>query len=388
MPNRGHIQRRGPNSFRLKFETGPRDPVTGKRQTAFETVKADSAKEAQRLLTHRLASLDTGDFVIPNRLTVAEHVLAWLADADISPKTRERYDQLCRQQLIPRLGKLRLQDVTPAHIKAWHRQLLHSGGVRGDPLSARTVGHAHRVLRQALQYAVDLELLARNPTLKAKAPKTSPDEIQILRPDEITQTLTGLEGHVLLPIVSLALASGLRRGELCALWWRDIDFDNAGIRVERSLEETRQGLRLKAPKTEHGRRFVTVDAGTLEVLREHRRDQNIVRLRVGLGGAGPRDYIFSQPDGSPLYPDRLSSHWWRTRRKLRLPDVSFHSFRHVNASLLIAGGYDLLRLSRRLGHAKADYTLRLYGHLYHQAEDRAPDIIARALRGFGDTNQA
>lgn len=74
MPNRGHIQRRGLNSFRLKFETGPRDPVTGKRQTAFETVKADSAKEAQRLLTQRLASLDTGDFVISNRLTVAEHV--------------------------------------------------------------------------------------------------------------------------------------------------------------------------------------------------------------------------------------------------------------------------------------------------------------------------
>src|SRR5262249_15268071 len=147
---------------------------------------------------------------------------------------------------------------------------------------------------------------------------------------------------------------------------------SAVIRVERSLEETKQGLRLKSPKTEHGKRLVAVDPGTLEALRDHRREQNIARLGVGLGGAGPKDYVFSQPDGSPLHPDRLSSLWWRTRKKLRLPDVSFHSFRHVNASLLIAGGYDLMRLSRRLGHAKADYTLRLYGHLYQQAEDRAP----------------
>jgi integrase len=388
MPHRGHIQRRGRNSFRLKYETGPRDPVTGKRQIAFETVKAVNAKEAQRLLTQRLANLDAGDFVMPNRLTLAEHVLAWLADADISPKTRERYDQLCTKQIIPHLGKLRLQHLTPAHVKAWHRQLLQSGGIRGDRLSPRTVGHAHRVLRQALQYAVDLELLARNPTLKAKAPKTDATEIRILGPDEITQTLTGLAGHVLLPIVTLALASGFRRGELCALSWQDIDFDNTVIRVERSLEETKQGLLLKAPKTEHGKRLVTIDSGTLEVLREHRRQQNIVRLSAGLGGAGPKDFVFAQADGSPLHPDRLSSLWWRTRKKLMLPDVSFHSFRHVNASLLIAGGYDLMRLSRRLGHAKADYTLRLYGHLYRQSEDRAPAIIAKALRGFGDTNQA
>jgi integrase len=199
---------------------------------------------------------------------------------------------------------------------------------------------------------------------------------------------SGLADHVLLPIVTLALASGLRRGELCALWWRDIDFDNAVIRVERSLEETKQGLRRKAPKTEHGKRLVTIDFGTLEVLRDHHRRQNIARLSVGLGGAGPGDYVFTQPDGLPLHPDRLSSLWWRTRKKLILPDVSFHSFRHVNASLLIAGGYDLMRLSRRLGHAKADYTLRLYGHLYQQAEDRAPAIIAQALRGFADKNQA
>src|SRR5215831_14024066 len=101
MPHRGHIQRRGRNSFRLKYETGSRDPVTGKRQIAFETVKAVNAKEAQRLLTQRLANLDAGDFVMPNRLTLREHVLAWLADANISPKTRERYDQLCTKQIIP-----------------------------------------------------------------------------------------------------------------------------------------------------------------------------------------------------------------------------------------------------------------------------------------------
>jgi integrase len=387
MSNRGHIQRRGRNSFRLKYEIGPRDPVTGQRRIAFETVKVANAREAQRLLTQRLAALDAGDFVMPSRLTLGEHVLAWLADADISPKTRERYDQLCAQQIVLHLGKFRLQDVTPAHVKAWHRKLLQSGGFRGAPLSPRTVGHAHRVLRQALQYAVDLELLTHNPTLKAKAPRTNPIEIRILDPDEITQTLEGLAGHFLLPIVTLALASGLRRGELCALWWRDIDFDNAVIRVERSLEETRQGLRLKAPKTEHGKRLVTIDPGTLEVLREHRRAQNLARLSFGLGGAGPKDYVFAQPDGSPLYPDRLSSLWGRTRNKLKLPDVSFHSFRHVNASLLIAGGYDLMRLSRRLGHAKADYTLRLYGHLYQQTEDRAPAIIARALGGLANTNQ-
>src|SRR5262245_41646870 len=137
----GSITRRGPSSWRLKFEAGARDPATGKRQTRYVTVRG-TKRDAQRKLTALLAAVDNGTAVDPSRVTVAQHLRSWLDGADhLANKTRERYSELIDQQIIPHLGGIAIQKLRPTHIADWHATLLRSGGKGGRPLSARTVGH-------------------------------------------------------------------------------------------------------------------------------------------------------------------------------------------------------------------------------------------------------
>lgn len=158
----GNIERRDANSWRIKFEVGPRDPLTGKRRTKRETVQG-SRRDAQRRLTQRLSEIDNGTFLDPTRRIVAEHLNQWLACLDhLAHKTRARYRALAEQQIIPHLGSIALQRLRPADLIGWHKTLLARGGQDGRPLSAPTVGHAQRVLHTALAAAVAGELLARN----------------------------------------------------------------------------------------------------------------------------------------------------------------------------------------------------------------------------------
>jgi integrase len=274
----GNITRRGASSWRLKFEAGERDPVTGARRTRFVTVRG-TKKDAQRELIRLLAEVENGTAVDPSRVTVAEYLRCWLdGDGDLSPKTLERYRQLLDQQIAPHLGATMLQKLRPAQVHEWHATLLKSGGKDGRPLSARTVGHAHRVLHRGFERAMRLEIVGRNPAHAVPPPKPNAAEVEILSADQITDVLARLVGHPLYPIVAFALGTGMRRGELCALTWASLDLDGAVVRVERSLEETAAGLRFKPPKTRHGHRSISLAPQTVDILRAHRRQQLEERL--------------------------------------------------------------------------------------------------------------
>jgi integrase len=376
---RGSITRRGKNSWRLKFEAGERDPATGKRRTRYVTVRG-TRKQAQTELIKLLAQVENGASVDPSRATVAEHLRAWLdADMELSAKTIERYRQLAEQQIIPHLGASLLQKLRPSQIDEWHTLLRKGGGKDGRPLSARTVAHAHRVLHRAYERALRLELVSRNPAHVVRPPRSEGTEIQILSPDQIGVILSALEGNDLHPIASLALGSGLRRGELCALTWATLDLEVGVVHVERSLEETSQGLRFKLPKTRHGRRSVTLPQPVVEVLREHRRRQLELRLALGLGRPAPDDLVFTAHHGSVLPPDKLSRDWSNFIRSRPLPKINFHSLRHAHASALIAAGVDVVTVSRRLGHGSPAITLGVYAHQFGSTDIAAAQAIAATL---------
>jgi integrase len=147
------------------------------------------------------------------------------------------------------------------------------------------------------------------------------------------------------------------------------------LRIERSLETTKTGLRVKAPKTKHGRRTVSIPASTVDELRAHWRAQQEARLAVGLGRGSPDDLIFAMPDGSPLEPDTLSKNWLRATAIATGRPINLHSFRHLHASSLIASGVDILAVSRRLGHGSPTITLSVYAHLFPGADDKAAQAV-------------
>jgi integrase len=226
-----------------------------------------------------------------------------------------------------------------------------------------------------LERAVELEILSRNVAHAVKPPRVESEEVEILKQEQVEGVLTRLEGHPLLPIVTFALASGMRRGEICALAWGAVDLDKATVRVERNMEETKAaGLRLKAPKTAAGRRTISLPLHAVEMLRAHYRAQIELRLQLGIAGRpGAGDWIFpGSLDGSQPYPpDKLSRDWGNVVRDRKLPQVMFHALRHTHVSALIAAGQDVVSVSKRIGHSSPAITLKVYSHLFSTAGDAA-----------------
>jgi integrase len=332
-------------------------------------------------LIRLLAEVGGGTSVDPSKLTVSEYVRAWLDSAThLAPKTLERYRELAEHQINPHLGNVVLQKLRPSQIADWHATLLRSGGRNGRALAARTVGHAHRVLHSVLARAAKVEAVSRNVAGVLTPPKVEVKEIEILADVQIAGVLAELRDHPLLPIVVTALGTGMRRGELCALQWRDVDLDHASINVERSLEETNDGLRMKLPKSRRGLRRIALPASVVELLRAHRTRQIELRLMLGLGRVEPDALVFCHEDGSPLSPDRLSQQWRRFVVAKGMPAVSFHALRHTHASALIAAGLDVVTVSRRLGHGSPGITLGIYAHRFANTDSAAANAMDVAMR--------
>ena len=365
---RGNIRKRGKQSWQIKFEVGT---ANGKRQTRYVTVKG-TRQDAQKELTRLLSASDGGSLPNRTKVTVAAYIDVWFASAhEQSPKTLERYRQLAAKQIVPHLGAEQLQKLTAEQVQLWHGTLLNSG------LARRTITHAHRLLALVLANAVKNATVARNVATVHKPPAPPDTEVAILTKEQVTAVRAALVGRSLYPIVELALATGMRRGELLGLQWGDVNLDASTVTVARSVEETRAGLRLKAPKTTKGTRTITVPGDTVAMLRAHKVKLLELRLVLGLGNIETSTPVFGTIEAELLSPNNLTRAWHRALNAAGLPKVTFHSLRHYHASVLISSGVDVLTVSRRLGHAKAAITLDVYSHVLPGSDAAA----ARAIEG-------
>jgi integrase len=381
----GHIRPRGKGSWELKFESGPRDAATDKRRIQYVSFRG-TKREAQVKLAQLIAAVGDATYVEPTKLTVAEHVRAridqWEASETISARTAQRYRQLANGQIAPHIGGRLVQKLSTVDVEGWHAMLRTGGRRRGDGgVAPRTVGHAHRVLSHALDDAVRHSVVPRNVAKLQPPPKVQAGEMAILDPDGITTVITKLRGHVLYVLALVALFIGLRLGEMLALKWRNVDLDGKVIRVREAAEETKaHGIRVKAPKTRAGRRDVTLPEIVVEALREHRRQQLEMRMALGAGKMPDDALVFPALEGALQAPSAVSRAWGLVADGLGLPAITLHGLRHSHASQLIDAGVDIVTISKRLGHASPDVTLRVYAHLFRRDDGKAAAINA-ALAG-------
>lgn len=205
-------------------------------------------------------------------------------------------------------------------------------------------------------------------------PAVAEPDISVLTQEQIGRLLQHLEGRTMRPIIALALATGARRGELLGLRVKDFDPVKATIRIERSVEQTKAGLRIKQPKTKNGRRTIAIPASTVAELRAHLLRQQERRLALGMGRAAPDDPLFARWDGSQRAPHWLTQKFAQAMTALKIEGVTLHSTRHTHASQLIAAGMDILTISRRIGHGSPVITLKVYGHLIEGTDKRAAEI--------------
>ena len=378
----GHIRPRGENSWELKFDIG-RDEKTGKRVTQFHTFKG-TKKEAKLKLAELIAAVARGSYVTRTSLTTGEHVASritqWEALEKITPKTAERYRELLANQIVPHIGTKPLQKLKPADIEQWHATLKTGGRKDGQGgLSARTIGHAHRLLSKALKEGMRHDLVVRNVATAEQPPRVEAEEIVILGADDVKTLVDRLRGRAMYPVAITALFTGVRRGELLALRWSDLDAPEKHLCVRRSIEETKGSLRLKVPKTRTSTREVSLPEIVVEALREHRKRQLEQRFALGLGKLSHDALLFPKLDGTMQSPRAFSKEWSEVAASAGVPQATFHSLRHTHASHLIDAGIDVVKISRRLGHASPAITLRVYAHLFRARDDKSSKAIDEAV---------
>src|SRR5450759_3539085 len=295
--SQGHIRPQGDGSWEIKFDLG-RDPLSGRRITKYVTFRGTKRK-AQEELTRLLGQRNEGSYIEPTKMTVAQYLNHWL-DADIdrrvAARTAIRHRGIVENNIIPKLGLVPVRKLTAVHIEAFEAQLQREGWVKARAkqkvkegeeapiqekrgLSAQTVQHIHRTLSQALGHAVRLGVLFKNPARQVKPPRPPSREIKILDKSEITTLVNATKGTTLYVPILVAVTTGMRRGELLALRWSDIDLKAGALTVNQSLERLKGKFEFKSPKTRKSRRKVTLSAVTVDALRKHHRAQLEERLR-------------------------------------------------------------------------------------------------------------
>lgn len=329
----------------------------GKKRYDNYTVQG-SRKDAEKCEREKKHAQDKGTYVSPSKITFKDHAEYWLTNkvSLLRPSTRASYESLMRNHAIPAIGDIQLDKLTPKDLQSLYTQKLQEG------LSPRRVQYLHTVISGCLKYAVSMEVVVRNVAKAVAAPRPQHRDLQILSPAEIEVLGRTVQGHFLEPIVTVALGTGLRRGELLALRWSDVDLNGNLLTVRRNLVELPKGLVFHEPKTITGRRTVTLPSFAVRMLRQQKRLQAEHKLRLG-EAYQDRGLVFAHQDGSPFRPSTVTNSFSAAVRRAGLPHISFHGLRHTHASLLLMQGVHPKVVQERLGHKTIAITLDIYSHV-------------------------
>ncbi|MGB3412608.1 MAG: site-specific integrase [Microthrixaceae bacterium] len=373
---RGGLRELKPGVWEVRAEAG-RDPVSGRRRQVSRTVRG-TKREAQKKLNALVADLDQGNQV-GSDATFADVAERWLnlSGADLSPTTLRRYSQLLRSHILPAIGTQSAHKVRTSDLDDLYQGLIATKG-----LAPATVRQVHSVIRRAMSQAVRWGWITTNPAANTTPPRVTKPTI---KPPDVEKVIELLQlAHEVYPefgrFLHLAVTTGARRGELCALKWERIDFDNATLTISRAMVEVQGGLVEKDTKT-HSIRRIALDEQTLVVLTEHRAQAERLAAEAGCTVTGD-SYVFTlDPAGAvPFTPDHATKTFQRLRQKVGLDNTRLHDLRHFAATSLLAAGVPVRTVSGRLGHANAATTLGVYAHFVEASDKIAADALGRILR--------
>jgi integrase len=357
----------------------------GKRKQIFKSgfLRKGDAEDALR---RRLNEKDEGELVKPDPTTFTGFLKEWFtehAERNCTPKTVERYHQLAAY-VLPHIGAVKLQDLSALMLERVFNKLKDSGGWNrkakaARPLSAKTVRHIAGLVHVALETALRWKLVKSNPVHGVVLPKVKKREAKSLEASQLATFLDAVREHGIFEFVMIAAATGCRRGELCALTWADVDFNERVMRVSKSLEQTKEGLRVKPTKTEKPRE-ISLSKSAIEVLRNLRSQQAENRRLFGPDYRDDLNLVFCDPQGDYLKPDTLTAKVCLLASKAGLKGVGLHTLRHSHGSQLLSAGVPLPTVSKRLGHSSVYVTATVYSHALSQDERAAGDAWEDAVK--------
>jgi integrase len=351
----------------------------GKRKTFYGKTR----REVQEQLKTALHEQQKGLLVTGPQQKVAQFLTHWLENVhkqSIRSRTYERYEEIVRLHLVPGIGHHQLQKLSPQHLQMFYTKKLEEG------LSTTTVISFHNVLHKALETAVRWNLISRNTCDLVSPPRRKRFEIQPLSIEQVQQLLAAARGHRMEALFILALASGLRRGELIGLKWQDINFETGALQVRRILTRVPSKLPGKGyveaePKTDKGRRSILLPPFVIEALKQHRVKQLENKLKAGSAWQD-HDYVFCTSIGTHLNPTRdVLDQLKALLQKAGLPDIRFHDLRHSSATMLLGMGVHPKIVQEILGHSQISMTLDTYSHVLPTMQREAMSKMNDALQG-------
>ena len=361
---KGSIRQRSKGRWEITIDIN-RDPATGKRLRHFETVKGVK-NDAQHRLAELLINIEQGTYIKQTRkLTVATWLLQWLdgyVTSNLSPKTNESYQHELRHYIIPRLGGIRLNELRPHHIQDYIVEALSVGRKRSaGGLSHRTVQYHYRILSKALDDAIRMGLLAVNPCKGIRPPRPARYDIPAIGQDDLMRLMAAMKTSAYYLYYHTLMLTGLRRSELLALKWRDLDLDLASMYVAHSLHRLDDGtVIIKEPKTPSSRRMVDLPPSLALLLRHYREDQQLQRVILG-SSLKDEDFVFCHDDGSPFNPSTVTHSFSKVAVLAGMPHLRLHDLRHIHATMLLKAGYPPSYCS---GAAGAQYHCHHTGYLF------------------------
>ena len=356
--------------------TGPDGKRRRRGVGGFKTKREAKAAEAEALRRIR-----DGVFVEPSRLTLGAYLTEmWLPSMrnQVRATTLGGYRHNVRAYLVPRLGNIRLQQLTTARVGAFYGELVVSGGREGRPLSPKTVRYVHTTLRRALRDAMADGLVVRNVAAQARPPRARRVEMRTWTAEQVGIFLASVREDRLYAAWLLLATLGLRRGELLGLRWADVDLNGGRIAIRHTLVMVDGKPAMAEPKTAKGRRSLTLAPEVLDSLRVHHAHQVAERLSQGTDYSDS-GLVITAEDGRPMHPETLSGVFVRRAKRAGLPPIRLHDLRHSVASILLARGVHPKVVSDMLGHATIALTLDTYSHVIPSLQQEAANVVVAAV---------
>lgn len=374
----GHIRKRGDN-YQVAVYVGKEGK---KRKYKYKTFKRE--RDAQKFRTELLHQIHNNNYFDPGQVTFGQYLDRWMEDYclhKLAPRTYKRYKEIVDLHIKPDLGLVLLSRLQPMDLQRHYSKMLSKGRIGNKyknikGLSPTTVLFHHRIIHKALRQAVMWQLVGRNVADAVEPPSRADTEFETISTEMLNKILEEVAANnpvLILPIL-LASATGMRRGEVLGLKWKDFNAKTGRINIKQQLQRLEGELVLSPLKTARSKRTIPLYDDMVELLKKHKAEQNVLRLQEGKK-YNPLELIFCWEDtGRPIDPDYMTKRFIKYAQKY-VVGVRLHDLRHSFATMLLEKNVNLKKVSALLGHASVSITGDIYSHITPTMEDEVASVI-------------